>query len=180
MLARELPERGTVLEIASGTGEHALFMAPRFPQLQWQPSDFDPGSLASIAAWQHEAELANLLAPVHLDASEPDWPIARCDAILCVNMVHISPWEASEGLMRGAGRLLGGDAPLCLYGPYLEKGVETAASNLAFDASLKARNAAWGLRDASAIDGLAEAAGLVRTARYDMPANNIMLIFRKR
>ena len=180
VLAKELPRQGLVLEIASGTGEHAVFMAQSFPQLVWQPSDCDAESLASIAEWRDEMGLANLRPPVALDASAPTWPIEACDALLCVNMVHISPWQASEGLMRGAGRLLASGAPLILYGPYREEAVETAPSNLAFDVSLKARNAQWGLREAEAMDRLANANGLCRTARYSLPANNIILIYRRK
>lgn len=180
VLAKELPQQGVVLEIASGTGEHAVFMAQRFPQLIWQPSDRDADGLASIAERCEEAGLANLRPPLNLDASAALWPIEDCNAILCVNMVHISPWQASEGLMRGAGRLLATGAPLVLYGPYLEAAVETAPSNLAFDASLKGRDSEWGLREAEAVDRLAHANGLCRTARHAMPANNIMLIYRRK
>ncbi|MDG6078731.1 DUF938 domain-containing protein [Erythrobacter litoralis] len=179
VLAHELPQSGLVLEIASGTGEHAVFMARGFPHLDWQPSDRDADGLASIEAWREDAGPANLLPPIAIDASAPTWPIDHCDAILCINMVHISPWSATEGLLRGAGRLLANDRPLILYGPYIEQDVETAPSNLAFDASLKARDSAWGLREVSAMDRLARANGFRRSARYEMPANNIMLIYRR-
>ncbi|RNJ61973.1 MAG: DUF938 domain-containing protein [Porphyrobacter sp. IPPAS B-1204] len=180
VLSRELPASGTVLETAAGTGEHAVFFAERFPALQWQPTDPSPEALASIAAYREEYAGSNLLAPLLLDACAPDiWPVGEAAAILCINMVHISPWEATLGLFRGAARLLGRDGgPLVLYGPYLEQGVEIAASNLEFDASLKARNAAWGLREAEALDALAATHGMQRTARYALPANNIMLIYR--
>ena len=179
VLAQELPEAGRVLEIASGTGEHAVFMARRFPELEWQPTDLDAENLASIAAWQEEAALPNLAAPLVLDAAAEEWPIDQADAIYCCNMVHISPWRAAEGLMAGVGRLLAPGRPLCLYGPYLEDGVETAPSNLAFDESLKARDPRWGLRNVAAMDALAAQAGLVRSVRHAMPANNIMLIYRR-
>ena len=136
-----LPASGTVLEIASGTGEHIVHFANVFPHLVWQPSDHDPLGLESIAAWSAEAALPNLRAPLLLDASSPDWPVVRADAILCINMVHIAPWVATQGLMAGAGHLLEEGALLILYGPFIEPGVDTAPSNLAFDASLKSRPA---------------------------------------
>lgn len=179
VLARELPKAGTVLEVASGTGEHAAFFAARFPQLQWQPSDPDPGALASIAAYRAEYSGANLCEPVLLDASRQDWPVERADAILCINMIHISPWEASEGLFAGAKRLLDSGAPLILYGPYFESDVETASSNLAFDESLKARDPRWGIRDLAEIEDLAARNGFTRSARYAMPANNLVLVYRR-
>lgn len=175
VLADWLPESGLVLEIASGTGEHALAFARRFPKLDWQPSDPDPEALASIAAWQAEGP-ANLLPPIELDVTR-DWPPERAAAILCVNMVHISPWECSLGLLDGAAKLLGRGASLILYGPWLEAGVEPAPSNLAFDLDLKARDPRWGLRLVE--DFAAEAAlrGFVLTERRPMPSNNLMLRF---
>jgi SAM-dependent methyltransferase len=180
VLARELPAQGSVLEIAAGTGEHAAFFAERFPALEWQPSDPSAEALASIAAYRADYPGGNLAEPVLLDAAAPDgWPVAAADAIVCINMVHISPWEATLGLFAGAARLLGRHGgPLLLYGPYIEQGVETAPSNLEFDASLKARNPLWGLREAEALDRLAAAHGMARAARYAMPANNIMLVYR--
>ncbi|WP_427965585.1 DUF938 domain-containing protein [Altererythrobacter sp.] len=180
VLERELPDGGLVLEIASGTGEHALYFAQRFPGLTWQPSDPDPGALASIAAWRSDHPAANLLEPVELDASCEEWPTSRADAMVCINMVHISPWEASEGLFAGAARVLGRGDPLVLYGPYLEADVETVPSNLAFDENLKARDPRWGLRQLADVDRLADANGFDRTARYAMPANNLTLVYRKR
>jgi SAM-dependent methyltransferase len=181
VLARELPESGTVLEIAAGTGEHAVFFAERFLALAWQPSDPSPDALASIAAYRKDYPGQNLAAPVLLDAAAPaDWPVAGADAIVCINMVHISPWAATEGLLAGAGRLLAaGGGPLILYGPFLEQGVETAPSNLDFDASLKARDPRWGLRQAEELDRLAAQHGMARSARYGLPANNIMLVYRR-
>lgn len=180
VLRAELPERGLVLEVASGSGEHALYFAAALPALAWQPSDPSPEALASIRAYASDYPGDNLLAPVMLDASAPgSWSIDQADAIVCINMVHISPWAATEGLFAGAARLLGeGGGPLILYGPYLEHGVETAASNLAFDQSLKARNPAWGLREVAAMDALAARHGFTRTARHDMPANNLTLVYR--
>jgi hypothetical protein len=181
VLARELPASGTVLEIAAGTGEHAVFFAGQFPALQWQPTDPAPEALASIAAYRADYLGDNLAAPLLLDATEPDaWPVGQAAAIVCINMVHISPWEATLGLFGGAAQVLrtsGG--PLILYGPYIEQGVETAPSNLDFDASLKARNPLWGLRKAEALDALAATHGMRRTARHALPANNIVLVYRK-
>lgn len=183
VLADELPPAGTVLEIASGSGEHAVFFAARFPRLCWQPSDPDPEAIASIAAYRADYPAANLAAPVMLDAARPacEWPVRAASAILCINMIHISRWEATEGLIAAAGQILSGTAgPLVLYGPFLEHGLETAPSNLAFDASLQARDPAWGLRRAEAVDDLAEQHGLARTARRALPAKNIALIYRPR
>jgi SAM-dependent methyltransferase len=178
VLAELLPDAGTVLEIASGTGEHAAFFARRFPMLDWQPSDPDPEALRSIRAWRAEAGLANLLEPLRVDAAAADWPIAQVDAILCVNMVHISPWSATEGLMRGAERLLPAGAPLILYGPYRRAGVPTAPSNEAFDASLRARDPEWALRELETVQVTAEANGLSFERLVEMPANNLTLVFR--
>ena len=178
VLREVLPERGTLLEIASGTGEHAAYFAGLFPDWLWQPSDPDPDALASIRAWRDESGSANLLEPLRLDASARAWPVAAADAILCVNMVHISPWAATEGLMRGAGRLLAPGAPLVLYGPYRRAGVPTAPSNEAFDASLKARNPDWGLRELEAVDAEAARHGLRLERVVEMPANNLTLVFR--
>lgn len=174
-----LPARGLVLEIASGTGEHALHFARTFPCLDWQPSDPDPAALRSIAAWRAGSGLANLLPPLALDAAAADWPVARAAAILCINMVHISPWATTAGLMRGAGRRLGPGAPLYLYGPYRQAGVATAPSNELFDASLRSRDPAWGLRDFADVAAEAEANGLCLEQVVAMPANNLSIVFRK-
>lgn len=179
VLADELPPAGLVLEIASGTGEHARYFAGRFPGLVWQPSDPDQAALASIVAWQEDGDTPNLLPPVLLDAAEANWPVGRADALLCINMVHISPWEATAGLFAGASRILPAGAALVLYGPYLEGDVPTAPSNMAFDESLKMRDPRWGIRDLSAIDALAEGDGFRRTRREAMPANNLTLVYRK-
>ena len=179
VLREVLPERGTLLEIAAGTGEHAAYLAPLFPGLRWQPSDPDPDSLTSIEAWAADSEAANLLPPVYLDAASDTWPIDRADAILCINMVHISPWAATRGLMRGAGRLLPAGAPLILYGPYRRADVATAPSNEAFDQSLKTRNPEWGLRDLELVQDEGAANGLGFERLYEMPANNLILVFRK-
>jgi Protein of unknown function (DUF938) len=176
VLAKWLPKQGLVLEIASGTGEHALAFALRFPMLEWQPSDPDPEALASIAAWE-EGGPANLRPPLRLDVCERDWPVGEADAILCINMVHISPWEASLGLIDGAAKLLAPGAPLILYGPWLEADIEAAPSNLGFDQSLKARDSRWGLRLKEDFAAQAALRGLVLAGREAMPANNIMLRF---
>lgn len=176
-----LPPDARVLEIASGAGEHAAFFAGALPGLHWQPSDPDPDSRVSIAAWREGAALPNLAPPLALNASDPaSWPTAPVDAIVCINMIHISPWSATEGLMSGAGRLLPAGGVLLLYGPYLEADVPTAPSNLAFDASLRSRNPAWGLRDLADVAGLAAEQGLRLTQRVAMPANNLALAFAKR
>jgi hypothetical protein len=180
VLARELPPAGTVLEVASGTGEHAPFFAARFPALRWQPTDAFPDAVQSIAAYREDYAGSNCAAPLLLDAADPArWPVQQADAIVCINMVHISPWEATLGLFRGAARLLGaGGGPLILYGPFIEQGVPTAPSNLAFDESLKARDPRWGLRDAEELDVIAQQHGMARTARHALPANNLVLVFR--
>ena len=180
VLQSHLPTRGLVLEIASGTGEHAAYFAAACPSLVWQPTDPDGDALASIAAWRHRAGLANLLAPLRLDAEAPtNWPVEPPDAIVAINMIHISPWSATRGLLAGAeGRLPTGGI-LFLYGPYREAGVVTAPGNLAFDQSLKSRNPAWGLRHLDDVTDLAASHGLDLSARVNMPANNLALVFRK-
>lgn len=176
VLERWLPETGLVLEIASGTGEHALAFARRFPNLTWQPSDPDPVALASIAAWQSDGP-DNLRPPVHLDVRAADWPRDRADAILSINMVHISPWEASLGLLDGAARLLDAGASLILYGPWLEADIEPAPSNLEFDRDLKSRDPRWGLRRVEDFAAQAALRRLLLVERQTMPSNNLMLLF---
>ena len=174
-----LPAAGLVLEVASGTGQHAAAFARRFPQLTWQPSEVEEEGLASIEAWREEAGAPSLLTPLKIDVREPDWGIAAADALLSINMVHISPWDASLGLLAGAARLLPPGGPLILYGPWLVEGEPTSPSNLAFDADLRQRNAAWGLRK---VDRFAQAAvshGLRLADQRAMPANNRMLLFRR-
>lgn len=179
VLREILPARGLVLEVASGTGEHVLHFAREFPKLLWQPSDPEPAALRSIEAWRAESGLFNLLPGVSLDARAADWQVAEADAILCINMVHISPWAATAGLLRGAGRLLSPGAPLYLYGPYRRAEVETAPSNDSFDESLKARDPEWGLRDLEAVAAEAEKNGLALDRVVEMPANNISVVFRR-
>ncbi len=176
-LKTALPDRGTVLEIASGTGEHIVHFAHAFPQLAWQPSDYDDAGLTSITAWTADSGLANIQPPIKIDASADDWPIDRADAILCINMVHISPWSATLGLMAGAARIVPDGGLLFLYGPYRQRDILTAPSNEEFDASLKARNPDWGLR---LVDDVVDAAkGFALERIVEMPANNLSLLFRR-
>lgn len=178
VLAKWLPEEGLVVEIASGTGEHALFFAERFPALEWQPSDVHPQALESIRAWRASSDVSNVREPIVIDAASPEWPIERAQAVLNINMVHISPWAAALGLIAGAARLLEEGAPLILYGPWLKDDVETAPSNLAFDADLRARDAEWGLRRVEDFAAAAEPAFALAEVR-EMPANNLMLLLRR-
>jgi hypothetical protein len=179
VLEEWLPDRGLVLEIASGTGEHAVHFADRFPQLEWQPSDVHPDALASIRAWRAEAGLPNLREPLTIDASSASWPIDAADAVLSINMVHISPWASALGLLNGAARILPAGAPLILYGPWLKDDVPTAPSNLAFDSDLKRRDPAWGLRRVEDFATAADGRGLRLMETRAMPANNMMLLLRR-
>jgi hypothetical protein len=179
VLREVLPAEGRVLEVASGTGEHVVHFAGRFPQLHWQPSDCDADSLASIEAWTADSGLPNLSPPVKLDAAGDYWPVDRADAVLCINMVHISPWRATLGLLRGASHVLSAGAPLILYGPYRRAGIPTAPSNEAFDESLKARDPEWGLRLLEDVAAEAEKAGFALDRVAEMPANNLTVMFRR-
>jgi hypothetical protein len=173
-----LPVSGLVLEIASGTGEHAVFFAERFPMLEWQPSDIHPDALESIGAWRTGAGLTNVRAPLAIDASEPDWAIERADAVLSINMVHISPWQSALGLLDGAARLLPESGPLILYGPWLTDAIPTAPSNLEFDGDLRRRDPEWGLRRVEEFASAASKLGLTLIETRQMPANNLMLLLR--
>lgn len=175
-----LPERGLVLEVASGTGEHAVHFASALPRLLWQPSDPEPAALRSIEAWRAESGLFNLLPPVPLDARAAEWPVDAADAIVAINMVHISPWAATAGLMRGAGRLLAAGAPLYLYGAYRQAEVPFAPSNEAFDAWLTDQNPEWGVRDLGEVEVEAGRHGLALDRVVAMPANNLSVVFRRR
>jgi hypothetical protein len=179
VLTEWLPDSGLVLEIASGTGEHAMFFAERFPMLEWQPSDVHPDALASIEAWREASALPNVRAPLVIDASEPAWPIERADALLSFNMVHISPWTSALGLLDGAARLLPATGSLILYGPWLQQGIDAAPSNLAFDADLKRRDSSWGLRLVEDFAAEAEKRGFELLETRAMPANNLMLLMRR-
>lgn len=177
VLRRVLPERGVVLEVASGTGQHAAHFARGLPHLVWQPSDPDPDHRASIAAWT--GGIATVRPPLDLDAAGGDWPVERVDAVVCINMIHIAPWPAALGLLAGAARVLGPGAPLYLYGPFRRGGRHTAPSNEAFDADLRRRDPAWGVRDLDEVAHAAEAAGLRPDGVVEMPANNLSVVFRR-
>ncbi len=178
VLADWLPESGLVLELASGTGQHGVFFAGRFPELEWQPSDVHPDALASIRSWRAEADLPNIREPLVIDASSPVWPIDHADAMLNINMVHISPWRSTLGLLDGAARLLPPGGPLILYGPWMSARMGTAPSNLALDSGLRDRDPEWGLRRVEDFAAEAEARGLELVLQRSMPANNLMLLFR--
>ncbi len=174
-----LPRPALVLEVASGTGEHAVWFSHALPALTWQPTDRDPAALESIAAWRDQTGVPNLLPPLPLDASAASWPVNRADAVVAINLVHIAPWAVTEGLIAGAARVLTADGLLFLYGPFSNSGVHTAASNAAFDADLRARDPAWGVRDLDEIAALASRHGLARIEQIAMPANNLSVIFRR-
>ncbi|MBK8160239.1 MAG: DUF938 domain-containing protein [Rhodospirillaceae bacterium] len=175
-----LPTTGTVLEVASGSGEHVIHFARHLPDLTFQPSDPMAESLESVAAWVGSSGVANILPPLRLDATERPWPIETADAILCINMIHIAPWAAAEGLLAGAAALLRSGAPLYLYGPYKRGGRQTADSNQAFDDQLRAQNPAWGVRDLEKVADLAESLGFSAPSITEMPANNLSVVFRRR
>ncbi|AUT62020.1 DUF938 domain-containing protein [Paraburkholderia terrae] len=180
VLERVLPATGTVLEVASGTGQHAIHFAAALPHLVWQPSDLDDEARASIAAWTAHSGLANVRPPLALDVRDASWGIEAAAAIVCINMIHISPWASAQALIGGAGRLLGPGGVLFLYGPYRRSGAHTAPTNAAFDEQLQRRNPAWGVRDMEAVVALADAAGFDADEPVEMPANNFSLVFRKR
>jgi len=180
VLRRVLPERGLVLEIASGSGEHAIYFAAALPHLTWQPSDPDPEARESIAAYRAATALPNVLPALALDAAASHWPVMHIDAIVSINMIHIAPWAAAEGLMAGAERQLPAGRVLFLYGPFRERGQHTAPSNAAFDESLRARNREWGVRDLDEVAALASRHGLALEERVAMPANNLSVVFRRR
>lgn len=179
VLRRTLPATGLVLEIASGSGEHAVHFAASLPDLAFQPTDPNPEALASIAAWIEAAGTRNVRPPIQLDVCQPFWPIANAAAIVCINMIHISPWEATAGLISGAAAILPAGAPLYLYGPYIRSGVETAPSNLTFDRSLRERNPAWGLKRLEDVAAAARSAGFSGPEVTEMPANNLSVVFRR-
>lgn len=185
VLEDTLPDSGTVLEIAAGTGQHAVAFAPAFPGLTWLPTDMEDENLASIRAWRAAHSAPSLLPPLRLDVEDAVWPVesdppdAPVTAILAINLIHIAPWSASEGLMRGTGRILQSGGVLYLYGPYRRGGAHTAPSNADFEQWLKDRNPDWGLRDVDDVAALAAAQGLTLERAVDMPANNLSLVFRK-
>ena len=179
VLDRVLPEQGLVLEIASGSGEHATYFALRLPGVIWQPTDADPAALASIDAWTAELAATNVRPPVLLDVCAATWPVSSADAIFCANMIHIAPWEATVGLFRGAGTILPAGGLLVLYGPFMIDHRHTAPSNAAFDETLRARNPAWGVRDLGDVTEVARANGLQLLEQVAMPANNLTVVFER-
>jgi SAM-dependent methyltransferase len=179
-------QTGDVLELGSGTGQHSTAFAERSPHLTWWPSDIYPSHLASIEAWRRHAGLANLRAPQHIDLTDPAWSWtadgqagAALTAMLCINVLHISPWAVAQNLIAGAGRLLRDGGLLFVYGPFMRDGAHTAPSNAAFDASLRAENPDWGVRDIRDLSALAQAAGLTLNEIVPMPANNLVLAFAR-
>jgi SAM-dependent methyltransferase len=179
VLKVHLPPRGVILEAASGTGEHVVHFAQGCPDLSFQPSDPDCAHRASVDAWAAALGLSNVRPAIALDAAAEVWPVEAADALICINMIHIAPWAAAEGLMRGAARVLPPGGLLYLYGPYKRGGQHCAPSNAAFDAGLRAQNPAWGVRDLEAVAALAAARGFGEPAIVEMPANNLSLLFRK-
>ena len=179
VLKQVFPAEGTVLEVAAGTGMHAVHFSTHFPKLTWQPTDFTDEALASIAAWREEEGPENLRPPVRLDVLARDWPLEVADAIFNANMIHISPPACTEGLLAGAGRVLAAGAPLALYGPFMIGGQHTAPSNERFDASLKSRDPSWGVRDLDDVKAKAAAHGLAFERTFEMPANNLTVVFRR-
>ena len=177
VLQPRLPEKGLVLEIASGTGEHVVHYAAARPELTFQPSDPDAAARASIDDWVRTLGLDNVRPALEIDVTRAIWPVERADAVLCCNMIHIAPWEAAVGLIAGAARLLPPAGLLFLYGPYRRGGRHTAPSNEAFDADLKRRNPAWGVRDLETVIEQAGAQGFSAPDIIDMPANNLSLLF---
>lgn len=180
VLAQVLPERGIVLEIGSGTGQHVVHFARAMPTLTWQPSERDPDCLRSIAAWLALEKLANARAPLHLDVSASPWPIDSAVAVVCINMIHIAPWSAAEALFRGGEALLSAGGLLCLYGPFRRQGRHTAPSNATFDGHLRAQNPDWGIRDLDEVARLADGTGFDLLQTNEMPSNNSIVVFRRR
>ncbi len=178
VLQRVLPTTGTVLEIASGSGQHAAFFSAHFPTLKWIPSDVADAHLRSIADYVKESALPNLSLPLSINVLEEDWGVRLVDAIFNANLIHIAPWECTEGLLRGAAKTLRSGGTLILYGPFRIGGVDTSPSNAAFDADLKSRDPRWGVRDLEAVTDTAQRYGLTLRERVAMPANNQTLIFQ--
>ncbi len=175
-------QTGDVLELGSGTGQHVTEFARRAPALTWWPSDIIPAHLASIDAWRRDARLQNLRAPQRIDLTDPAWNWtggSALTAMLCINVLHISPWRVSQNLLAGAGRLLRGGGTLFVYGPFMRDGAHTAPSNAAFDASLRAENPEWGVRDVADLGAVAGQAGLAPARVVEMPANNLVLVFER-
>ena len=179
VLQRVFPRRGRALEVSAGTGMHSAWIAPRLPGLAWLPTDRDPEALASIAAWREDTAADNLLPPLSLDTTAADWPVDRVDAVLCCNMIHISPWASAEGLFAGVARVLAPGGVCVTYGPYRVAGHWTSESNARFDASLRARDPRWGVRDLVDVVALAAGHGLALHEVVAMAANNHCLVFRR-
>jgi SAM-dependent methyltransferase len=179
VLRRVLPARGRLLELASGSGQHAVHFAAQLPGFEIQPSDMEPANLASIRAWVDEAQLPNLRAPCVIDVRDEQWGVGSFEAVFNANMIHIAPWECCLGLLRGAARHLLPGGVLVLYGPFRLEGAHTAPSNASFDADLRARDPRWGVRDAQEVIAQAERDGLMFVERVPMPANNQCLVFRR-
>lgn len=179
VLQPRLPSQGLVLEIASGTGEHIVHYAAARPELTFQPSDPDVDARASVDDWVRTLGLANVRPALEIDVTARTWPVERADAVLCCNMIHIAPWEAAVGLVAGAARVLSPGGLFYLYGPYRQGGRHTAPSNEAFDADLKRRNPAWGVRDIEAVIDLTGAQGFSTPEIVQMPANNLSLLFNR-
>jgi SAM-dependent methyltransferase len=177
VLRRVFPAAGRVLEIASGSGQHVVHFARHLPGLEFQPSDMDDENLASIRAWRRDEQLGNVLEPVRLDVLDAAWPVGPCAAAFNANMIHIAPWPCAEALFGGLGRYLAAGGVFVQYGPFRIGGAHTADSNAAFDADLRRRNPAWGVRDLEAVETLARRQGLVLRERVPMPANNQSLVF---
>ena len=179
LLKRVLPPSGLVLEIASGSGEHAAHFARALPALVWQPSDPDEAARRSIVAHASAAGLANIRPPLAIDVTRQPWPVTRVDAVVAINMIHIAPWDATIGLMAGVEATLAEGGVLYLYGPFREDGAHTASSNAAFDDSLRAMNTSWGIRDIEAVAAAGRTHDLHLAERIAMPANNLSLIFHR-
>jgi SAM-dependent methyltransferase len=179
VLSQVLPQSGLVLEVGSGTGEHAVHFARVMPHLTWQPSEQDEACLRSIYAWVAVEAQANVRPPFYLDVTDAQWPLAVADAVICINMIHIAPWSAAQALLRGASRVLPRGGLLCLYGPYSVAGKHTSASNRAFDAQLQAANPEWSVRDLDEVSNEARAVDLELAQTFEMPANNMVVVFRK-
>lgn len=178
-LESRLPASGRLLEVASGTGRHAVSFAERWRHLEIQPSEPTEEGRASIEAWRLETQLANLAAPLELDVTRHPWPVSTAEAVFCANLIHIAPWVATEGLFDGASQLLPPRRRLFTYGPFHLDGRPTSEGNAAFDASLRGRNPAWGLRDIGDLETLGRSKGLELIERVGMPANNYLLVFEK-
>lgn len=179
VLQEVLPKTGSILEIACGSGEHAIHFAKAFPEVKWLPSDIDPTALASTRAWVAELGCQNIAEPQRLDVTDSPWPVEAVAGVICINMLHISPWSAAEGLFRGAAEVLLPEGVLVTYGPYKVNGVHTAPSNKAFDLDLRTRDHRWGIRDVGELDREARKNGLSLERQVHMPANNFCLVFRK-